>query len=147
MTAAARLGRDAGAGLICRPEHLEFQRRTVRLAGRAAPRATVRFSARPRVEIARPWLSVEGLEPVARVKIGEALHPVDVGVWVLGTIHRASMLSHVPGRDLRTMLWREACAQMPRHDPATEPLPAWVEDWHDAFDSGADIGTYRGARL
>ncbi len=39
----------------------------------------------------------------------------------------ASMLSHVPGRDLRTMLWRETQAQTPRHDPAHEPLPTWVE--------------------
>ena len=60
---------------------------------------------------------------------------------------RTSMLSHVRGRDLRTMLWRETKAQTPRHNPADEPLPTWVSDWHSAFDSGADITTYEGARL
>ncbi len=58
-----------------------------------------------------------------------------------------SMLSHVRGRDLRTMLWRETMAQTPHHDPAGEPLPTWVTDWHSAYDSGADITTYEGARL
>jgi predicted metal-dependent hydrolase len=58
-----------------------------------------------------------------------------------------SMLSHVPGRDLRTMLWREAKAQTPRHDPANEPLPTWVDEWHAAYDSGADVTSYAGARL
>jgi predicted metal-dependent hydrolase len=58
-----------------------------------------------------------------------------------------SMLSHVPGRDLRTMLWREAKAQTPRHDPADEPLPTWVTEWHAAYDSGADTTTYEGVRL
>jgi len=58
-----------------------------------------------------------------------------------------SMLSHVPGRDLRTMLWRETKAQTPRHDPAHEPLPDWVHEWHSAYNSGADVTTYEGARL
>ena len=31
------------------------------------------------------------------------------------------MLSHVPGKDLRTMLWHETKAQTPRHDPAQNP--------------------------
>ena len=55
-----------------------------------------------------------------------------------------SMLGHVPGRDLGTMLWRETKGQMPRHDPAHEPLPAWAERWHEAFNSGADVTTYEG---
>ena len=42
------------------------------------------------------------------------------------------------------MLWREAKGQMPRHDPAHEPLPAWAERWHEAFNSGADVTTYEG---
>ena len=58
-----------------------------------------------------------------------------------------SMLSHVPGADLRTMLWRETKAQTPRHNPADEPLPSWVHGWHAAYDSGADITTYVGTRL
>ena len=58
-----------------------------------------------------------------------------------------SMLSHVPGRDLRAMLWRETKAQTPRHDPANEPLPTWVTEWHAAYDSGADVTTYEGVRL
>jgi predicted metal-dependent hydrolase len=60
---------------------------------------------------------------------------------------RASMLSHVPGRDLRTMVWHLARSQTPRHDPAREPLPTWVDEWHKAYDSGADVTTYEGARL
>jgi predicted metal-dependent hydrolase len=58
-----------------------------------------------------------------------------------------SMLSHVPGRDLRTMIWRLAMSQTLRHDPAGEPLPAWVGEWHAAYDAGADVTTYEGARL
>ncbi len=65
----------------------------------------------------------------------------------LGRPNGASMLSHVRGRDLRTMLWRETMAQTPHHDPAGEPLPTWVTDWHSAYDSGADITTYEGAGL
>ena len=57
------------------------------------------------------------------------------------------MLSHVPGRDLRTMIWHLARSQTPRHDPAQEPLPAWEGEWHTAYDSGADVTTYEGARL
>ena len=57
------------------------------------------------------------------------------------------MLSHVPGRDLRTMVRHLARSQTPRHDPAQEPLPAWVDEWHAAYDCGADVTTYEGARL
>lgn len=60
---------------------------------------------------------------------------------------RSSMLSHVPGRELRTMLWRETKAQTPRHNPADEPIPTWVTEWHSAYDSGADISTYEGVGL
>ena len=60
---------------------------------------------------------------------------------------RPSMLSHVPGSDLRNMLWRETMAQTPRHDPADEPLPTWVTGWHAAYDSGTDVTTYEGVRL
>jgi predicted metal-dependent hydrolase len=58
-----------------------------------------------------------------------------------------SMLSHVSGSKLRTMIWREALAQTPRHDPAVEPLPTWVDQWHEAYNAGADIATYAGAQL
>ena len=58
-----------------------------------------------------------------------------------------SMLRHVPGRDLRTMLRREAKAQAPGHDPADEPLPIWVQSWHAAYDAGRDITTYTGVGL
>ncbi len=39
----------------------------------------------------------------------------------------SSMLSHVPGKDLRTMLWHETKAEL-RDDPEREPLPVWVDD-------------------
>jgi hypothetical protein len=45
------------------------------------------------------------------------------------------------------MLWREAKAQTPRHDPTHEPLPLWADDWHAANESGADVTTYEGVRL
>jgi predicted metal-dependent hydrolase len=67
--------------------------------------------------------------------------------FFLGRPPTLSMLSRVPGRDLRTMLWRETKAQTPRHDPADEPLPTWVTEWHAAYDSGADVTTYEGVRL
>jgi hypothetical protein len=57
------------------------------------------------------------------------------------------MLRHVPGHDLRTMVWRLAKSQTPRHDPARESLPAWAREWHTAYDAGADVTTYKGARL
>ena len=46
---------------------------------------------------------------------------------------RSSMLSHVPGRDLRTTLWRETMARTPRHYPETT-APHLVTDWHAAYD-------------
>lgn len=58
-----------------------------------------------------------------------------------------SMLSQVPGPDLWTMVWHLAKSQTPRHDPAHEQLPAWIDEWHAAYDAGADVTTYRGARL
>lgn len=58
-----------------------------------------------------------------------------------------SMLADVPGRDLRVMLRHLARSQTPRHDPAHEALPAWAEEWHRAFDRGADVTTYAGARF
>lgn len=57
------------------------------------------------------------------------------------------MLSHVPGRDLRTMLWREARAQTPGHDPANEPLPLWADSWHAVYETGHDVTTYEGLGL
>jgi predicted metal-dependent hydrolase len=60
---------------------------------------------------------------------------------------RHSMLSHVPGAHLRTMVWQLVKSQTPGHDPAREPLPTWVDEWHAAYDAGADVTTYEGARL
>jgi predicted metal-dependent hydrolase len=54
----------------------------------------------------------------------------------------SSMLGHVPGRDLRTMVRHLATSQLPRHRPADEPLPAWIDRWHAAYDAGADISSY-----
>jgi len=64
-----------------------------------------------------------------------------------GPSTQPSMLHNVPGRDLRTMIWREVRAQTPRHDPGGEPLPSWVDSWHAAYDAGADVTTYTGVRL
>jgi hypothetical protein len=57
------------------------------------------------------------------------------------------MLGGVPGSDLRTMVRHLARSQTPRHDPVDEALPAWVEEWHRAYDRGEDVTTYAGARL
>jgi predicted metal-dependent hydrolase len=58
-----------------------------------------------------------------------------------------SMLQHVPGRSLLTMVSHLARSQLPSHDPTHEPLPTWVNNWHAAFRAGDDITTYDGARL
>jgi predicted metal-dependent hydrolase len=58
-----------------------------------------------------------------------------------------TMLGHVPGADLRTMAWRLARSQMPRHDPKDEPLPSWVDRWHGAWDADQDVSTYAGVGL
>jgi predicted metal-dependent hydrolase len=59
----------------------------------------------------------------------------------------STMLNHVPGRDLGTMVWHLVRSQMPRHDPAGEPLPSWVSRWHAAYEAREDVTTYAGARL
>jgi predicted metal-dependent hydrolase len=58
-----------------------------------------------------------------------------------------SMLGHVPGRDLRRLVRHLARSQTPSHNPATEDLPPWVDEWFAAYDVGEDITTYAGARL
>lgn len=58
-----------------------------------------------------------------------------------------NMLGAVPSRELRTMVKHLALAQLPGHNPSTEDLPVWVEQWHAAFNDGDDITTYAGARL
>ena len=105
----------------------DLQARSGRVRGARAPRRT---------DSSRPARLPEWSLPVG------AARP-DSGSEAVSSNH-PSMLGHVPGRDLRTMLWRETKAQMPRHDPAHEPLPAWAERWHEAFDSGADVTTYEG---
>jgi hypothetical protein len=57
------------------------------------------------------------------------------------------MPGHVPGRELRPVIWQLAKSPMPAHDPADETLPSWVEEWHSAFDADADVTTYGGVRL
>lgn len=42
-----------------------------------------------------------------------------------------------PVSELRTMIGHLAKSQMPQHDPADEPLPRWVEEWHSAFDAAS----------
>ncbi len=78
------------------------------------------------------------------------------GLWLGEATHRLSsrhqgdrpsLLSHVPGGDLRTMVRHLARSQMPRHDPAHQVLPTWMDEWHAAYNSGADVTTYEGARL
>jgi predicted metal-dependent hydrolase len=64
-----------------------------------------------------------------------------------GRSTRPAMLAYVPGSELRTMIRHLLQSQTPGHDPAREPLPAWVDDWHAAFDRGDDVTTYAGADL
>ena len=45
------------------------------------------------------------------------------------------------------MTWHVATSQLPRHDPADAPLPAWADEWFSAYDEGDDVTTYEGARL
>jgi hypothetical protein len=58
-----------------------------------------------------------------------------------------SMLGHVPGRELRTMVGRLVRTQTPGHDPARQPLPAGADRWHAAYEAGADVATYAGVGL
>lgn len=48
----------------------------------------------------------------------------------------------VPTGDLAKMVWRLALSQMPYHDPADQPLPAWAQTWMRAYESGADMTTF-----
>ncbi len=54
-----------------------------------------------------------------------------------------TMLGHVPKRELRTMVWRLMLSQLPGHDPADEPLPAWTAQWHRAYNADpSSVSTY-----
>jgi predicted metal-dependent hydrolase len=93
-------------------------------------------------------LEDRGLPTSAVSPMGLWLNEVRTRLPVLRRRHPGpSMLAHVPGRELGSMLRRLALSQTPRHDPGAEPLPAWAGDWHDAFDHGDDVTTYPGARL
>lgn len=59
----------------------------------------------------------------------------------------STMLGHVPGRELRSMVRHLAGSQTPRHDPAHQPLPAWAGHWHTVYDAGGDVTTYAGLGL
>ncbi|GLE51560.1 metal-dependent hydrolase [Mycobacterium montefiorense] len=50
----------------------------------------------------------------------------------------------VPSADLLRMLWRLALSQMPHHDPADQPLPAWAATWMREYDRGTDMTTFVG---
>ena len=91
--------------------------------------------------------------PLARVRNGASIlsdelkarvplrrRPPDVGA-------PPRMLERVPTRDLAVMTWHVARSQLPRHDPADAPLPEWADEWFSAYDAGADVTTYEGARL
>lgn len=51
-------------------------------------------------------------------------------------------LHAVPSSDLLRMVWRLALSQLPHHDPADQPLPAWAETWMREYDRGTDMTTF-----
>lgn len=50
-----------------------------------------------------------------------------------------TLFEAVPTADLTRMLWRLALSQLPNHDPAHQPLPAWADTWMREYDRGADM--------
>jgi predicted metal-dependent hydrolase len=48
----------------------------------------------------------------------------------------------VPSRDIARMLFRLALSQLPHHDPADQPLPAWAAHWTAEHDRGVDMTTH-----
>lgn len=52
--------------------------------------------------------------------------------------HKAAYAG-VPRREQLTAVWRILLSQLPRHDPAREPLPSFADDWFARYDDGADI--------
>ncbi|WP_232078871.1 metal-dependent hydrolase [Mycobacterium florentinum] len=51
-------------------------------------------------------------------------------------------LHAVPSAHLLRMLWGLALSQLPHHDPADQPLPAWAETWMREYDRGTDMTTF-----
>lgn len=56
----------------------------------------------------------------------------------------APVFHAVPSADLLRMVWRLALSQMPHHDPADQPLPAWAGTWMREYDRGTDMTTFVG---
>ena len=51
----------------------------------------------------------------------------------------ATLFHAVPTSDLTKMTWRLALSQLPGHDPAQQPLPAWADTWMREYDHGTDM--------
>jgi hypothetical protein len=45
----------------------------------------------------------------------------------------------VPGREIRTLLYRLARSQRPGHSPAGEQTPPFADEWLAAYDAGRDV--------
>jgi hypothetical protein len=69
---------------------------------------------------------------------------------ILGGARRArrsgppSLFHAVPTRQLASMVWRLVLSQTPHHDPADQPLPAWIDTWMREYDRGTDMTAFFG---
>lgn len=54
----------------------------------------------------------------------------------------ATLFGTVPTGDLATMVWRLALSQLPNHNPAAQPLPAWADTWMAEYDRGTDMTAF-----
>lgn len=54
----------------------------------------------------------------------------------------ATLFGAVPTGDLAGMVWRLALSQMPNHDPAHQPLPAWAGTWMAEYERGTDMTAF-----
>ncbi|OJZ76173.1 hypothetical protein BRW65_01735 [Mycobacterium paraffinicum] len=66
--------------------------------------------------------------------------PTSVGAEGVPSVFHA-----VPARSIAKMMWKLALSQTPKHDPATHPLPDWVQLWMEEYERGTDMTAFFGA--
>ena len=53
-----------------------------------------------------------------------------------------TLFHSVPTGELARMVWRLTLSQMPHHDPAAQPLPAWAATWMAEYERGTDMTAF-----
>lgn len=94
----------------------------------------------------RMWLrEAAGRLPTAgRVRPGRALPGRGSAGRNAAAPRTPTAFASVPLRQLLTTLHRLLRTQLPGHEPAHEPLPAWADTWLEAYDGGADMTRFAG---